>query len=143
MLIRERPTALWALLVTLGQLSARALVGGTALLLAPSGRLVGLSPAPLDGTLLSDFFVPGLILFVVFGLGSAVASYGLYTRRRWGWLAGVAVAGSLLLWILVEVVVGFHRQTIYLNLATAGAVFLLTVHPSVRSGEPRALNAGV
>jgi uncharacterized membrane-anchored protein len=140
-MFRERPTALWVLLVTLGQLSARALIGGTALLVAPSGRLVGLSPAPLDGTVLSDFFVPGLVLFVVFGLGSAVASYGLYARRRWGWLAGVAVAGGLLVWILVEVVVGFHRPTLSLNLATAGAVLLLAVHPSVRGGERRAVDA--
>lgn len=139
MMIRERPAVLWALLVTLGQLSARALIGGAALLLAPSGRLGGLSPVPLDGTVLADFFVPGLVLFVVFGLGSGVTSYGLYARRGWGWLAGVAIAGGLLLWILVEGVVGFHRPTGYLNLATAGAVFLLAVHPSVRSGyhEPR------
>ena len=97
MMIRERPAVLWALLVTLGQLSARALIGGAALLLAPSGRLGGLSPVPLVGTVLADFFVPGLVLFVVFGLGSAVTSYGLYARRGWGWLAGVAIAGGLLL----------------------------------------------
>jgi len=132
MRVRGRPAILWVLLAALGQLSARALVGGVALLMAPSGEIVGLSSAPLDRTPFGDFLVPGIILFVVFGLVPAVVCYALYTRRWWGWITSVGVAVAMLVWLLVEVTVGFERPTIYLNLATAGAILLLAVHPAVR-----------
>ena len=134
--IRGRPALLWVLLAVLGQLSGRALAGGVTLLIAPSGEIVGLSSAPLDGTPFEDFLVPGIILFVVFGLVPAVVCYALYTRRWWGWIASLGVAGAILVWVLVEVTVGFDRPTIYLNLGTAGAVLVLAVHPAVRHDRP-------
>lgn len=136
MRLRSRPAPLWLLLAVLGQLSIRALLGGTALLLAPSGRLVGLASAPLNATPVDDFRLPGLVLVAVFGLVPAVGCYALYTRRWWGWLASGAVAVALLVWLLVEVAVGFDRPTIYLNLGTAGAILLLAAHPSVRRSRP-------
>jgi len=120
------------LLVVLGQLSGRALVGGVALLMAPSGKIIGLSPAPLDGTPFMDFLVPGIILFVLFGLVPAVVCYALYIRHWWGWATSLGVAVAMLAWVLVEVTLGFDRPTIYLNLATAGAILVLAVHPAVR-----------
>jgi hypothetical protein len=132
MRIRGRPAILWVLLAVLGQLAVRATIGGFALLMVPSGEIVGLSPAPLDGTPFENFLVPGLILFGAFGLVPAVVCYGLYTRRRWGWITSVGVAVAMLVWVFVEVVVGFDRPTIYLNLATAGVIVVIAVHPAVR-----------
>jgi apolipoprotein N-acyltransferase len=103
--------------------------------MAPSGEIVGLSSAPLDRTPFRDFLVPGIFLFVVFGLVPAVVCYALYTRRRCGWISSVGVAVAMLVWVLVEVAVGFDRPTTYLNLATAGAIVVLAVHPAVRHGR--------
>jgi len=136
MRIRGRPAILWVLLAVLGQLAVRAAIGGGALLLAPSGEIVGLSSAPLHRTPFGDFLVPGIILFVVFGLAPAVVCYALYTRRWWGWATSVGVAVAMLVWVLVEVNVGFARPTIYLNLATAGAILVLAIHPAVRHDRP-------
>jgi hypothetical protein len=136
MRVHGRPAILWVLLAALGQLSGRALFGGVALLMAPSGEIVGLSSAPFDGTPFENFLVPGLILFVVFGLVPAVVCYALYARRRWGWTASVGVAVAMLVWVLVEVTIGFDRPTIYLNLVTAGAILVPAVHPSVRHDRP-------
>jgi hypothetical protein len=135
MRIRDRPATLLVLLAMLGQLSVRALIGGAALLIAPSGRIVGLSTAPLDGTPFGDFLLPGIVLSTVFGIAPAVVCYALYTRRRWGWLARVGIGVALLVWIVVEVVVGFDRPTIYLNLGTAGAIVLLASRRSIRQGD--------
>lgn len=132
MRIRNRPAILWVLLAALGQLSIRALTGGAALLLSPSGEIVGLSTAPLQGTPFGNFLVPGVVLLVVFGLVPVVVCYSLYTSRWWGWLACLGVAVAMLIWILVEVAVGFDRPTIYSNVGTAGAVAVLALHPSVR-----------
>ncbi|WP_348612583.1 hypothetical protein [Halobaculum rarum] len=132
MRVRGRPIVLWGLLAVLGQLSVRALVGGVALLLMPSGELVGLSTAPLDGTPFGSFLVPGITLVAVFGLVPAIVCYAVYTRRRWGWLVAVGVAVAMLAWLLVEAAVGFDRPTVLLNLGTAGAILVLASHPSVR-----------
>lgn len=134
MRIHDRPVGLWVLFAVLGQLSVRALIGGVALMITPSGAIVSLSTAPLEGTPFDDFLLPGIVLFVVFGIGPANVSYGLYTRRWWGWLAGVGVAVALVVWVFVEVAVGFTRPTIYLNLGTAGAIIVLASFPSVRDG---------
>ena len=134
--LRGRPAILWVLLAVLGQLAVRAAIGGVALLMAPSGEIVGLSSAPLDRTPFGDFLVPGSILLVVFGFVPAVVCYALYTRRWWGWITSVGVAVAMLVWVLVEVTIGFDRPTIYLNLVTAGAILVLAVHPSVRHDRP-------
>jgi len=134
--VRGRPAILWVLLAVLGQLAVRAAIGGVALLMAPSGEIVGLSSAPLDRTPFGDFLIPGVILLVVFGLTPAVVCYALYTRRRWGWTTSVALAVAMLVWVFVEVVVGFDRPTIFLNFVTAGAILVLAVHPAVRHDRP-------
>lgn len=136
MLGRDRPLVHWILVVVLGQLSIRALLGGTALLLAPSGRIVGLSTTTLAGTPFGDYVVPGAILLIAFGIGPIIVSVALHRHRWWGWIGGVAIGILLLGWILVEVALGFERPTLYVNLATAGAMIVLATHPSVRQSLP-------
>lgn len=137
---RGRPIGLWLLLAVLGQLSVRALIGGTALVAVPSGALVGLPTAPLAGTPFGDFLVPGVVLLLAFGISPAVVCYGLCARRRWGWLASLGVAVALTIWVLVEVAIGFVRPTIYLNLGTAGTTVALALLPSVRDDVPASLD---
>ena len=133
MSVRGRPISFWLLLLLLGQLSVRALAGGTALLVSPSGELVGLPTGPLNNAPIENFLLPGLALFLVFGLGSSVVCYGLYTRRRWAWSGAIGVALALLVWVVVEVVVGFSRPTLYLNVATAIGVAGTALSPAVRT----------
>lgn len=135
MKIRGRPLTTWLLVAVLGQLSVRATVGGVALVVAPDGAIGGLSTAPLQGTPMADFLVPGLVLFVVFGVGSAVACYALLTRHGWAWVGSLAIGVALVVWIAVEVVVGFDRPTVLLNLATSAVILALAIHPSVRRGR--------
>nr|NIQ57495.1 hypothetical protein [Gemmatimonadota bacterium]NIS34271.1 hypothetical protein [Actinomycetota bacterium]NIU69053.1 hypothetical protein [Actinomycetota bacterium]NIW30912.1 hypothetical protein [Actinomycetota bacterium]NIX23286.1 hypothetical protein [Actinomycetota bacterium] len=110
----------------------RGTIGGLALLVDPSGALVGLPTAPLASTPFADFLVPGLVLGLLFGVGSALAGYGLLARRGWATPAAAAVALALVAWLAVEVAVGFHRPTVYLNLATAAGVLALSRHRPVR-----------
>lgn len=132
MRLRGRPLVTWILLAVLGQLSLRALVGGGALLVVPSGALVGLSTGLLEGTPFADFLVPGLVLLVCFGAVPVAVCYALYTRRRWGWPAAVGVAIALVGWLAVQGAIGYDRPTIYLNLGTAVAIVVLALHPAVR-----------
>jgi uncharacterized membrane protein (UPF0136 family) len=137
----DRPLVHWLLVAALAQLSVRAVAGGVALVVAPSGALVGLSTGTLDGTPFADFLVPGAVLAVVFGLTPAVACYALHRGRWWGWLAAIGLAVALVVWVLVEVAVGFARPTVYLNVGTAVAVLVLAVHPAVRRDETDAVGS--
>lgn len=94
---------------------------------------MGLPVGPLDNTPFGNFFVPGLVLLLLFGLLPSVVSYGLYTRRKWAWPAAIAVALALLVWVLIEVAVGFSRPTIYLNVGTSIGIMGVAVYPAVRS----------
>jgi hypothetical protein len=132
MAVRDRPLSLWLLILLLGQLSGRAFVGGAALLLAPSGTIVGVSTDPLENTPVSDFFVPGLVLVLVFGMVPAGVCYGLVMNRWWAWPAAITVALTLLVWIIIEIAVGFSRPTIYLNLGTAIGICGVAMYPPVR-----------
>jgi len=131
--VRGRPISFWLLLLLLGQLSVRALAGGTALLVAPSGELVELPTGPLDNAPFENFLLPGFALFLVFGLVSSIVCYGLYTRRTWARPGAIGVALALLVWVIVEVVVGFSRPTLYLNVATAIGVAGTALSPAVRT----------
>jgi hypothetical protein len=132
MSVRERPRSLWLLVLLLGQLSVRAFVGGGALLMAPSGALVGLPTGPLDNTPFSDFFIPGLVLVLAFGVMPGFVCYGILVNRRWAWPGAITVASALLLWIGIETAVGFSRVTVYLNLGTAIGIAGVALYPAVR-----------
>lgn len=131
--LRGRPLAHCALLAVLGQLAVRAVAGGTALVVDPSGDLVNASPAPLAATPVDDFLLPGVALVALFGLCPVLAGYGLHARRPWGRVAAVAVGLALAVWVGVETTLGFARPTRALNLATALAVIALAAAPLVRS----------
>ncbi|SFR38863.1 hypothetical protein [Halorubrum sodomense] len=131
---RGRPLVSWLLIAALVQLSVRALVGGAALIAAPSGRIVGLSTDALARTPFDDYLVPGVVLFVVFGLVSAAVCYGVYAGRKGAPAAAAAVGLALLGWLAVEALAGFDRPTIWLNLATAVAALALASRPCVRDG---------
>ena len=135
MTVRSRPLSFWLLVLLLGQLSVRASLGGVALLVAPSGTLVGLPAGPLDNTPVGNFLVPGLVLLLLFGLLPSFVCYGLYTRRQWAWPAAITVALALLTWVIIEVAVGFSRSTIYLNLGTTIGIVAGALHPAVRRDQ--------
>lgn len=133
MTVRGRPLSFWLLLLLLGQLSVRASTGGIALMMAPSGTLVGLPTGPLDNTPVGNFFVPGLVLLLLFGLLPSFVCYGVYTRRQWASPAAITVALALLVWVLIEVTIGFSRPTFYLNVGTAIGIVGAALSPAVRS----------
>jgi hypothetical protein len=79
--------------------------GGIPFLLDPSGKLLGWSTSALTSTPIHDFFLPGLWLAGVFGVGGLLVSYWLWSGRAVGrplsYLLGVAAS----VWIVLESVV--------------------------------------
>jgi hypothetical protein len=131
---RDRPLALWVLMVAVGVLGISGLVGGGQFILAPSGDLIGLSPTLLLGSPFESYLLPGVILFVVLGVYPLVVCYGLYRGIRWAWSATILVGGALVTWVLVEgAIIGFGKRLQYPHLVQGMGIVVLALTPSVRA----------
>jgi len=117
---RFAKTALWLNLV----LSFGALGGGAALMIGPRGEVIPLPLSNLGGSPFDTYFVPGLILFSVLGLGPLVAARLVWLGHPLAPLATCAVGIALLVWLAVEIaIIGFSvdppLQPLYLILGVA------------------------
>jgi hypothetical protein len=82
-------------------------LGGIPLIADPSGALLGL---PLGGALstlpapIHDFFLPGLWLFFVYGIGFAIVTYLLWSGNARAWSLAFILCIVWLGWITFEVI---------------------------------------
>jgi hypothetical protein len=102
-------------------LSIGALGGGMILMLAPRGEIMPLPLTALAGSPFDTYFVPGLILFGVLGLGPLVAARLAWLRHPLAPAASFVTGAALLIWVGVEVaIIGYSNepplQAIYLVL---------------------------
>ncbi|MEI7898596.1 MAG: hypothetical protein WCJ26_16285 [bacterium] len=107
------------LLVLLSFLGISAIGGGGALIISPSGKLLGGLPLSiLEKSPFNDFLIPGIILFVVLGLlpsltvwalikkpESKIAEYfNFFKDMHWAWSFCIYIAFALIIWIQVETI---------------------------------------
>jgi hypothetical protein len=106
-------------LFLLAFLGLSAIGGGGALIISPSGKLLGGLPLSiLARSPFNDFLVPGIILFTVLGLFPSVLVYFLLNKTEsklaehfnffkdmyWAWSFSIYVAFALIIWIQVETI---------------------------------------
>lgn len=142
----RRPGAVWALVALLGLL-ATGLPAGISFMIDPSGAGLGAKLTWLERTPVSDFFLPGLFLAAVYGLGSLLLIVGLVWRfspgpmhrldrwlgHHWAWAGTIAMGVVLIAWVAYELLVmpettGLQYVMIGLGVLLAGLPLL----PSVR-----------
>jgi hypothetical protein len=98
-------------------LGVSAIVGGGALIISPSGRLLGGLPLSiLKNSPFSNFLIPGIILFFVLGILPIFTVWGLYKKpvssfaeyfnvfkdMHWSWSYSIYFAFALVIWIQIE-----------------------------------------
>ncbi|MDO3408563.1 hypothetical protein QWJ34_02145 [Saccharibacillus sp. CPCC 101409] len=72
------------LLISLHLFLALGAVGGGAALIAdPSGESMGMPVSLLERSFFPNFFIPGILLLLLFGAGPLVVAYGLWRLPRW------------------------------------------------------------
>jgi hypothetical protein len=96
-----------------------AIGGGVALIISPSGKLLGGLPLSiLTNSPFSDFLIPGIILFTILGLFPCFISYALIKKpinsiaeyfnlfkdMHWAWTYSIYIAFALIIWIQVETI---------------------------------------
>jgi len=84
--------------------------GGLALVLEPDGSVLGIPVDILGNSPFSSFFIPGLVLLLVNGLGSLAGAVASFRRLRFAGEAGVVLGLFLVAWIVMQVywLGGFH-----------------------------------
>ncbi|OWY20008.1 hypothetical protein C7N43_11165 [Sphingobacteriales bacterium UPWRP_1] len=98
-------------------LGLTALWGGWLLMKDPTGSAIQLPSQWIADTVFGNYFVPGLVLFTIPGLGSLAAA--IITRRvktAAGYLPAAAIGLGLLIWLAVQVAVirqFFFLQAVY------------------------------
>jgi hypothetical protein len=92
-------------------LSVGALGGGLVLMLAPRGEIMPLPLSALAGSPFDTYFMPGLILFGVLGLGPLIAARLAWLRHPLAPTAAFIVGAGLLIWVAVEVaIIGYSNE---------------------------------
>ena len=80
-----------------------AVAGGLLLILDPSGTNLGTPIELLEKTPFTTFLVPGIVLFIVNGLGSFTGGIASFVRLRYAGELAMALGVFLVLWIVVQV----------------------------------------
>ncbi len=75
--------------------------GGLAAILNPHAPL-GMPVEALRNAPFSSYLVPGIILFVVIGLGNLLGAAALRSGWRWRGHASFALGWALMIWIIVQ-----------------------------------------
>ncbi len=137
------------LIILLSLLGIGAIGGGGALILSPSGELIGNLPLSiLQYSPFSNFLFPGIILFVVLGIFPILWVLALLKRgehhfaerfnffkdMNWAWSYTIYVAFALIIWIQVELmyVQSVHwSHTLYMFWALS--IIFMALLPQVRS----------
>ncbi|TCD01538.1 hypothetical protein [Pedobacter psychroterrae] len=142
-----KTTGLIYLIFLLAFLGLGAIGGGGALIVSPTGKLIGLPLSLLDPSPFNSFLIPGLILFTVLGLAPCLLIIALlkkpeswfaemlncFSDMHWSWTYCVYIAFGLIIWIQVEMVfiqAVSWLHTFYIILALI--MLFITLLPTVR-----------
>jgi hypothetical protein len=99
-----------------------ALPSGALMMIFPDGKAFRMPLSMLKGSPFSNFFLPGLILFTVIGLGHAAAAVMSFRRRLRHGPAGAVMGIGLIIWIFIQVSMiggGHWLQYLYFSLGVA------------------------
>ncbi len=120
-----------------------ALFGGASLVNRPDGSTLGLPLSVLQHSPFHDFFVPGLLLLLLVGLGNTWAAFLHAARSDVAGLASFVSGGGLVVWMVVEMIMlrSMHGiQVVCMLLGTA--IVAASIHqvrllvPPVRGSPP-------
>jgi len=138
----EKPTMKKGISVLEGTLQAiiaiSALPSGLLMMIFPEGPMTSMPISMLKGSPFANFFLPGLILFSVIGLGHAIAGVMTFRRRRLCGAAGAVMGLGLMIWIFVQVSMiggGHWLQYLYFALGTAEVSLAVLLLIQTREGS--------
>jgi menaquinone-dependent protoporphyrinogen oxidase len=115
----------WLLAALCWFVALTAIGGGLTLALRPDGSLLDATPSMLSHSPFSSFLVPGLLLLVVIGFGSAVAGVMIVRSAPRAVFAAFFAGGALLVWITTEMILLRTHHWIQIGYFTLAAIILI------------------
>ena len=137
--MKKKPKLLKVLLFLLGFLSLGAFVGGIPMMLDPSGAMLKMPISILDGSPISSFLIPGIILTLFFGIIPAVIFYALLKKPSWSWADSLNLLPDIYWGWTFTIYIGFGQiiwisvQTVIINSATLVHLFYTLLGISIIS----------
>jgi len=90
--------------------------------------MVGTPIDLLDKLPIGTFFLPGLYLFIVYGIGSATIVYGLIRQCSWAPAAGIVLGLVLIGWVIGQIILwGPPVMLQYIYFTVGAAIFTLSL----------------
>jgi hypothetical protein len=107
-----------------------AIISGFLMIAFPDGSLMNLPLSLLHGSPFTDFLFPGIILFLVIGLGHAIAFIMNIKKYKYHETANSIMGIGLMIWIFIQVSLiggGHWLQYLYFGIGLAENVFSILI----------------
>ncbi|HKI79635.1 MAG TPA: hypothetical protein VKA26_13935 [Ignavibacteriaceae bacterium] len=104
-IINKRPNAVNIVVLLILIQSLSGIVGGTGLVLEPSGKSLKIPLEWLNNSPFNDYMLPGLILLILLGIYPLLVLYGLWLKRSWAWASTMILGMAIIIWIGVEILI--------------------------------------
>ncbi|HEY4392367.1 MAG TPA: hypothetical protein VGN02_13575 [Paenibacillus sp.] len=142
----RRSFANWLLIGLHLFLGIGAVFGGVALVIDPSGDMLGMPSDIMQIELFPNYLIPGIILLVFMGICPLIVAWGLLTKREckwaerlnvfkkshWSWAYSLYISIILIIWISVETYILNAVAIVHLFYIALGlAIQIVTVLPIV------------
>ena len=118
-----------------------AVAGGLGLVLEPSGANLGMPLEALERSPFSTYLVPGIVLFVLNGLGSLVGAAASFSRHGYAGETAMALGVFLVAWIIIQIywISAFHwLHALYLGLGLLELLLGWSLRKVLRYGSSSA-----
>jgi len=116
---RNKTIEIYILVIMVAFLAVGAIYGGVSLMNDPSGETIKLSGKLLEGTIFSNYLIPGVILFLTLGFfplflvfplifkprWPVIDILNIYKSYHWSWTYTLYTAIMLIIWIDVQVLI--------------------------------------
>lgn len=141
----KRPLSLYFLFVLHLFIGLNASAGGLLMILKPDGSLLGMQQVWLVNSPFENYFIPGLILFLMLGIVPLFVFYGLlrksemkllnslniYKYMHWAWTYSFYTGVITIIWILVQLVMTQYFWLQPVIIGTGILIIIFTMMPSV------------
>ncbi|MFD3258118.1 hypothetical protein ACE3MQ_05855 [Paenibacillus lentus] len=129
-----------------------AVFGGAALIIDPSGELIGMPLLLLENSFFNNYLIPGLLLFTALGVIPITIASGLLIRwnwklaeklnvfrdKHWSWTFSLYSGFQLIIWITIQVYIIDAFSIIHLIYITLGLLIqIVTLLPNVQEKYKR------
>lgn len=129
-------------------LAIGAIGGGGILIISPNGDMAQLPVSLLDGSPFQSYLIPGILLFVVFGIIPIIIALGLMKRwewqlaqtlnifkqQYWAWTFSLYIGFALIIWITIQVAIIKDLSILHFIYIFYGLLIqLITLLPYVQS----------